>query len=445
MPTAQSKEASRAPAVSDEERRAAERCANLLCVSTLLSLSQHIIAVQTEPRLVLELCKGNGADAARLLGNTSGLVGLLSMVLNQAGGKLSDSVGRKAGFMVGPTMNMFLGYLVYKHTSNKLLVTVCRVLRLICTTFSNTVMIDAAMADLHAKGISLEKAKAKVMLWAGASMLITPFLETVLLRRGMRYVYLALSGLAVTHTIFNLSVLPETLPPEQRRRGTLTLETINPFGFVRVFAEGSRALWQLTLLTTFQMFLEGKNVSDIAQTWVREDLKWTMSGIRNFVVIYGILTTLAASHMAPWLRSQFNAKDFTTLTNGLNAFGFLIRGLKASTPLWLFALIPMLPGVNGTCAIPLKSRATTLADAEGFGKGEYSAWSNNLRAVVGAAAPMLYGQIWAGLKVRGLNPGYTFAFAGVVGAIIPQAMLWMMTDRDLGVDDERDSKNAKAK
>lgn len=45
-----------------------------------------------------------------------------------------------------------------------------------------------------------------------------------------------------------------------------------------------------------------------------------------------------------------------------------------------------LPGVNGASATALKSISTDLATAEGFGKGEFSAWSNNLRALAGAAA-----------------------------------------------------------
>lgn len=421
----------------DEELklRLAKRRVNLICMSSFLSLCQHIMPVQTEPRLVLELCKGNQAAAARLLGNTSGLVGLLSLFINQAGGRISDIIGRKPGFLLGPVSNILLGTLVYKNSSNAAFVVVCRMLRLILTTFSNTVMVDAALADVCSQGgVSLEQAKSQVMFATGAAMLVIPFLEARLLQKGLKHVYLALSGVAVAHAAFGLLALPETLPPALRSKGKLDLAMFNPLGFIRVFTEGTRALWQLTALTTLQMFLEGKNISDIAQTWVREELKWSVTGIRNFVIIYGTLCTASAAYLAPWLRTQLNAKDFTTLTNLLNAFGFCIRGVKASTLLWLVAMVPMLPGVNGTCAIPLKARATELATAQGFGKGEYSAWANNLRALIGSIAPLLYGQIWAAMQKRGKNPGWTFAFAGVVGALVPQFMLWAMKDSDLGVE-----------
>lgn len=423
----------------EAERRATvvRRKVRVVCLSSFLSLCQHIMVVQTEPRLVLDLCKGDQAAAARLLGNTSGIVGLLSLFLNQVGGKLSDAVGRKPGFLVGPMTNVVLGWLVFKNSSNRALVIACRILRLVCTTFSNTVMVDAALADVCVQSGSLELAKSKVMLATGVAMLFTPFLEARLLPHGFKYVYAALSGVALAHSVFGVILMPETLPAEARSTDKLSLATINPLGFTRIFTEGSRALWQLTVLTTFQMFLEGKNVSDIAQTWVREGLKWSVTGIRNFVIIYGILCTLSSSHLAPWLRGKLNAKDFTTLTNSLNAFGFFIRGLKAETALWLAAMVPMLPGVNGTCAIPLKARATELAIAQGFGKGEFSAWSNNLRALVGSAAPLLYGQIWAALQKQGKNPGLTFAFAGSVGAVVPQLMLWAMRDSDLGVQPGR--------
>lgn len=54
---------------------------------------QHFIFAQSEPRLFLSLCDKDVAKASRILGNTSGIAGLLSLVVNQAGGKLSDCTG----------------------------------------------------------------------------------------------------------------------------------------------------------------------------------------------------------------------------------------------------------------------------------------------------------------------------------------------------------------
>ena len=47
----------------------------------------------------------------------------------------------------------------------------------------------------------------------------------------------------------------------------------------------------------------------------------------------------------------------------------------------------MLPGVNGASASAVKSMATDRCIAAGIGRGELSAWLNNLRAIVLATAP----------------------------------------------------------
>lgn len=424
-----------APPLSKEEMATAEverrrMLVNKICISSFFSVCQHIISVQTEPRLVLQLCGGDQASAARLLGNTSGIVGVLSLIINQAGGKLSDAIGRKPGFLLGPFCNFFLGLLVYKNSGNRLLVAICRTLRLIVTTFSSTVMCQAALTDV-CSGKELALAMSKMAAAAGAAMLITPFLEARLLPKGLHYVYLALSGIAAAHVTFGLTQMEETLPESNRDGAKLSLQSVNPFGFIRVFTEGSYALRRLTVITTLQMFLEGKNVSDTAQIWVRDNLKWSVTGIRNFVIIYGILCTFAGMYITPHLLRTMNTRMFTSTTNMMNAFAFSVRGLAASTPLWLVSMVPMLPGVNGASATALKAIASDLAGAEGFGKGEFSAWASNLRALAGSVAPVLYGQTYAAAQKRGMNPGITFAVAGVLGAMLPELLLRATKDSDL--------------
>lgn len=128
---------------------------------------------------------------------------------------------------------------------------------------------------------------------------------------------------------------------------------------------------------------------------------------------------------------NLSARGFTTATNMLNAAAFGLRGLAPSSLLFLTMMVPMLPGVNGASATALKAVAQDIATSQGFGKGEFSAWVNNLRALAGSVAPVLYGQVYAAAEKRGGNPGLTFALAGAVGALLPQAVLNQMTDAEM--------------
>merc|ERR1719215_336577 len=221
--------------------------------------------------------------------------------------------------------------------------------------------------------------------------------------------------------------MEETLPPKARQ-GNLQLDiaAINPFGFIRLFKEGSSLLWKTTVVTCFQFFLEGKNMSDLAMSWMRDHLKWDVETVRNFVVGYGALCTASGMLITPRLLKQNSKRAFTTITNMLNFIGFAGRGYKAQAWCWLLFMIPMLPGVNAASATALKSYSSELARREGFGNGEFSAWVNNLRAIVASIAPMIYGQVYAFLEKAGMNPGHTFALAGLVGALTPEILMQTM-------------------
>ena len=112
--------------------------------------------------------------------------------------------------------------------------------------------------------------------------------------------------------------------------------------------------------------------------------------------------------------------------------------------LWLLSVVPLLPGVNGASALALKALAARRAATEGFGAGEFSAYANNLRALAGALAPLLYGHAYAALRRRGRNPGLAFWLAGLLGAVLPQALLHATSDAELISDQPAESAQAAA-
>ena len=62
--------------------------------------------------------------------------------------------------MIGPIGNVILGALVYFNSHNLSLILVCRCLKQVMTTFSNTVIAMACMADfLSGKELSVALAK----------------------------------------------------------------------------------------------------------------------------------------------------------------------------------------------------------------------------------------------------------------------------------------------
>ena len=74
--------------------------------------------------------------------------------------------------------------------------------------------------------------------------------------------------------------------------------------------------------------------------------------------------------------------------------------------------------------------ATDRCIAAGIGRGELSAWLNNLRAIVLATAPTLYGNFYAWAISRNIYPGYAFFLAAFFGAILPEMIHQTLTHQE---------------
>mmetsp|Transcript_112956 Transcript_112956/g.205758 ORF Transcript_112956/g.205758 Transcript_112956/m.205758 type:complete len:455 (-) Transcript_112956:130-1494(-) len=410
-----------------------KRMLTLLKVSTFFSIVQHTITIQTEPMLVKELCNNDAAKGTRALANTQGLVGILGLFLNQAGGKFSDAIGRKPFLLLGPLGNILLGALVVKNSSSPLLVLVCRVIRMVITTFSNTVIVGAALTDV-VSGDDLAREYSKIGSVVGAGMIAAPIFENIALRRlgSLRGPYVVLSVLGALHATFNMLLMSETLVPQKRTSlSDINFSAFNPFGFLNIYFKGSRHLQKFVTIVSFQMFLEGKNLSDIGMTWMREHIKWNINKIRNYVVAYGALCIGTGTYLTPYLIKNTTTRGFTVLTDMLQAVSYILRGSSETAMMWLATVPLILPGVNANTALRLKSLAADHAKAEGFGKGEFSAWINNLRALSSSLSPVIYGNWYAMSQKRGLPAGTVYHVAAILGALLPEALLCLTSDVEL--------------
>jgi len=238
-------------------------------------------------------------------------------------------------------------------------------------------------------------------------------------------------GLAVLGAIAAVNSVPETLSAEKRKKFDLSsaLKSANPFGFLKLYTEGSAPVRKLVTIVSLQTMIDGKNISDLTQIWTREHLKLQMESIRNFVMGYGFASMMAGAKLVPYLLKNLSINGFTTFTNITNLLGFCMRGSVESV--WAFggALPLMLPGVNAASTTALTPVLNHHMTKCGFGVGESTAWVNNLRVLVGSVATLMYGYFYAWCRRKGLSAGLTFALAGFWGAALPQALLMLLVKK----------------
>merc|ERR1719204_189179 len=153
-------------------------------------------------------------------------------------------------------------------------------------------------------------------------------------------------------------------------------------------------LKKVVTITTLQNFLDGRCTSDVFQMWARNNLKWPLETIRNYVSLWGgcsvasgVLQMIIASKLSLW--------TYTVFTSLCVGSALTIQGLKPRG-IYMWAALPVvLPGVNAGTALMLKRVQMNVAVSSGVGQGEFSAWVNNMRGLATALAPWIYGQWYA--------------------------------------------------
>ena len=89
---------------------------------------------------------------------------------------------------------------------------------------------------------------------------------------------------------------------------------------------------------------------------------------------------------------------------------------------WFWAGIPIIsPEVNGSSSHAVKALAAP-AEKEGYGRGEFSAWINNLRAIATACCTVLYSRWYSLRDGRGCGRGVWWV-AGLLGGLLPQLLV----------------------
>lgn len=262
----------------------------------------------------------------------------------------------------------------------------------------------------------------------GAAVIGAPYIESLLLKvsgGNPLAPYRALGYFSILQFSINI-FLPETLTKAKRKAMPGVLEFLrkaNPITFIDVFRGKNLLLKKLMITQTMQFCNDGKVTSDLFQLWSRNMLHWSAEVARDFVAFWGGAVTAGGYFVQPWLLNQLSTSMYTTVGNVCVGIGLCIHGLAVKGSC-MWAGVPFLiPGVNSGSSNAMRALAQKVADEEGYGKGEYSAWSNNLRALAQSVQTLLIGQWYSQCQAYGVYPGSTWWYAGFVGGWLPQLMM----------------------
>ena len=122
----------------------------------------------------------------------------------------------------------------------------------------------------------------------------------------------------------------------------------------------------------------------------RQNLGWDTAAIANFLAGWGGAVSACGMFVAPYLLKQMSARTYTTFANCSLLSGIFVWGLAARGEYMFYGLPLIAPGVNGNSTHAVKGLAGTIAVKHGLGRGEWSAWLNNMRSISVSVASMIY-------------------------------------------------------
>jgi len=428
--TALSKEQEPKDEISVEEKQRKKRIQTMIPAILFQSVMHHVLILQSDIIQMKSACGDDAGKTSVMLGKCTLYQGLITLFLNQIGGKLSDSLGRKLFFQVGPACNILLAGLLFKNPHRVWANALYRVFAHACLSFSGSVMTTASVWDTLTPSENTGLGARNVGA-IGMAVVFAPYLESMLLKltNGQtKYTYLATILLSLIQISTNAMFLPETLPVAKRKSiddFKNSLSSFNPLAFVQLKNVKSKLLKQVFVIGAFQLFLEGKCTSDLCQLWCRTDAKMSNEQIRDFIAVWGF-ANIASGCFRPQILKTMSATKFTTLANLTLALGVATHGI-APKGKFMWAPLPlMLLGLNCGHNAALGPLIGPLASEEGLPKGEVAAWMQNLRAVVTTVAPLSYGLWYAACKRNNKYTGSTWWLAAAMGALLPELLLRAM-------------------
>lgn len=209
---------------------------------------------------------------------------VVEFLLNPVFGKLSDSFGRRKIIPLGNIAALLCRALVFAFPTG---IWAYVLEQSICTCFITSFFTTwrAAIADLTEgapRAYAINCAKAG--MFAGLGVICGPILSTAIMARaGARYCFatsVGISSVCVGHLLMNFK---ETLPVADRQ--PMNWFQAQPLSFLQLIT-ASRPLATLMAVTGLQTLSEGRNTTDVASIYMREDLEWSWPQVRGTTLRY---------------------------------------------------------------------------------------------------------------------------------------------------------------
>jgi len=269
-------------------------------------------------------------------------------------GALSDRHGRRPVLLVS-LFGTAVGYFLFGWADSLALIVFSRLLDGV--TGGNISTAQAYLADITPPQ---DRAKRFGLIGAafGLGFLLGPALGGQIARLGLRAPAYAAGGLALLTMALAFFMLPESLPPEKRRRTGIEW---NPFR--QIFAALQRPAVQILLVVSFLFMLAYSQLQSHFAYYTMARWRLTEQDNAHYLTYLGLMAVIMQGFLIRRLTPVFGERKLALMGMGLGMSGFLLTAV-APGPLWLYLAMTFLAAGSGLTVPSLNALISQRASAD---------------------------------------------------------------------------------
>jgi MFS transporter, DHA1 family, tetracycline resistance protein len=297
-------------------------------------------------------------------------------------GALSDRYGRRPVLLVS-LFGTAVGYFLFGWAETLAVIVFSRLLDGV--TGGNISTAQAYLADITPPQ---DRAKSFGLIGAafGLGFLLGPALGGQIAKLGLHAPAFAAGSLALVTMVLAYFFLPESLPPEKRRRTGIEY---NPFR--QIVSALSRANVRMLLIVTFLFSLAYSQLQSHFAFYTMARWQLTEQDNSWYLTYLGFMAVVMQGFLIRRLMPIFGERKLSLFGLGLGIGGFLVTAL-APGPLWLYLAMTFLAGGSGLVVPSLNALISQRAAPEE--QGWLMGVSQSMAAFSRVVGPLMAGVVF---------------------------------------------------
>jgi DHA1 family tetracycline resistance protein-like MFS transporter len=352
-------------------------------VTVVLDMMAVGIIAPVLPKLVIEFEQGDIARAAGYVGLFATLWAAMQFIFAPIIGAASDHFGRRPVILLS-NLGLGLDYLLMALAPSVAWLLVGRLISGITSASYPTA--GAYIADVTAPQ---DRAARFGMLGAafGLGFIIGPALGGLLGGIDLRLPFWVAGGLSLANAAYGVFILPESLPPERRRR--FSLRQAHVFGAIRLLRSHSELLGLAGAV--FIMALAHEALPNIFVLYTDQRYGWDESTVGAALAAVGLGSVIVSTLLVRPLVRRLGERRAAMLGLACGIVGCCIFALAPTGGIFLIGIaFVALWGIAGPSFQSLMTHRVDQTE-----QGQLQGAIGSIRALTGMLGPLLFTQVFA--------------------------------------------------